>query len=265
MDTTIQDKHRRFSGLQRLYGEGATLRLEQAHVMVAGIGGVGSWTAEALARSGVGELTLVDLDHIAESNVNRQIHALTDTLGQAKIQAMADRIGGINPDCRVNVVDDFIGPENADALLQARPVSVLVDATDQVPAKIAMVLACQRHNVSLVMCGGAGGKLDALTLKAGDLSMAHNDALLARIRQQLRKQHGFPKGSDRNGKALRKPPVLRVFTLWFDQPAILPQAWSGAEGDTLQGLSCAGYGSAVTVTAAMGMAAAGEAIRRILA
>ncbi len=265
MDTTINDKQRRFSGLQRLYGEGATLRLEQAHVIVAGIGGVGSWTAEALARSGVGELTLVDLDHIAESNVNRQIHALTDTLGQAKIQAMAERIAGINPDCRVNLVDDFVGADNIDALLQARPVKVLVDATDQVPAKIAMVLAGQRLNVPVVMCGGAGGKLDALTLTAGDLSLAHNDALLARIRQQLRKHHGFPKGSDRNGKALRKAPVMRVFALWFDQPAILPQAWvDQAEGNALQGLSCAGYGSAVTVTAAMGMAAAGEAIRRIL-
>ncbi len=266
MDTTINDKQRRFSGLQRLYGEGATLRLEQAHVMVAGIGGVGSWTAEALARTGVGELTLVDLDHIAESNVNRQIHALTDTLGQAKIAAMADRIAGINPDCRVNLVDDFVEPGNIDALLQARPVNVLVDATDQVPAKIAMALATQRTTISFVMCGGAGGKLDALTLKAGDLSIVRHDALLGRIRQQLRKHHGYPKGSDRNGKALRKPPAMRVFALWFDQPAILPDAWGKTEeAGTLQGLSCAGYGSAVTVTAAMGMAAAGEAVRRILA
>lgn len=153
MDTTINDKQRRFSGLQRLYGDGATVRLEQAHVMVAGIGGVGSWTAEALARSGVGELTLIDLDHIAESNVNRQIHALSATLGQAKIQAMADRIAGINPDCRVNLVDDFLGPDNVDALLQARPVSVLVDATDQVAAKIAMVLASQREQIPFIMCG----------------------------------------------------------------------------------------------------------------
>lgn len=266
MDTTINDKQRRFSGLQRLYGEGATLRLEQAHVMIAGIGGVGSWTAEALARSGVGALTLVDLDHIAESNVNRQIHALTDTLGQAKIQAMADRIAGINPDCRVHLVDDFVEPDNVEALLQARPVTVLVDATDQVPAKIAMTLACHRHAISFVMCGGAGGKLDALTLKAGDLSMARNDALLGRIRQQLRKHHGYPKGSDRHGKALRKPPSMRVFALWFDQPAVLPGAWASTEEPgSLQGLSCAGYGSSVTVTAAMGMAAAGEAIRRILA
>lgn len=266
MGTTINDKQRRFSGLQRLYGPGATLRLEQAHVMVVGIGGVGSWTAEALVRSGVGELTLVDLDHIAESNVNRQIHALTDTLGQSKIQAMADRIAGINPDCRVHLVDDFLGPKNVEALLQARSVSVLVDATDQVPAKLAMVLASHRHAISFVMCGGAGGKLDALTLRAGDLSLAHNDALLARIRQQLRKQHGYPKGADRHGKALRKAPAMRIFALWFDQPAILPQAWTEQEeAGALQGLSCAGYGSAVTVTAAMGMAAAGEAIRRILA
>ncbi|MGO3124806.1 MAG: tRNA threonylcarbamoyladenosine dehydratase [Advenella sp.] len=266
MDTTINDKQRRFSGLQRLYGDGATARLEQAHVMVAGIGGVGSWTAEALARSGVGELTLIDLDHIAESNVNRQIHALSATFGQAKIQAMADRIAGINPDCRVNLVDDFLGPDNVDTLLQARPVSVLVDATDQVAAKIAMVLASQREQISFIMCGGAGGKLDALTLTAGDLSAARNDALLGRIRQQLRKHHGFAKGSDRHGKALRKAPAMRVFALWFDQPAILPQAWGApAESGGPQGLSCAGYGSAVTVTAAMGMAAAGEAIRRILA
>lgn len=268
MDTTIHDKQRRFSGLQRLYGEAATQGLARAHVMVAGIGGVGSWTVEALARSGVGELTLIDLDHVAESNINRQIHALTATLGQAKAQAMAERIAGINPDCRVHVVDDFVGPDNIDALLDARAVNALIDATDQAAAKIAMTLAARTRAMPFLMCGGAGGKLDALTLARGDLSQARNDALLARIRQLLRKQHGYPKGADRHGKALRKAPAMHVPCLWFDQPALLPSAWTqDASTDTAapQGLSCAGYGSAVTVTAAMGMAAAAWAIQEIVA
>jgi tRNA A37 threonylcarbamoyladenosine dehydratase len=260
-ETNDLDYERRFGGLERLYGPDSLAVLRSAHVMVAGIGGVGSWCAEALARSGVGALTLIDMDHVAESNINRQAHALDSTLGQAKVQAMADRLRDINPSCRVDVVDDFVDPGNIDALLAANP-AVLIDCTDQAQAKIAMVLACRQRKIPLVLCGGAGGKTDPLSLRAGDISMATNDALLAKLRNTLRRLHGYPKAADKAGKALKRIPRMHVRSLWFDQAAILPKAWT--DTTALQGLSCAGYGSVVTITAVMGMAAANQATHRLL-
>ncbi|SAI65761.1 adenylyltransferase [Bordetella ansorpii] len=270
------DAERRFGGLARLYGPGAPARLYGAHVAVVGLGGVGSWTAEALARCGVGALTLIDLDHIAESNVNRQIHALTPTLGQSKIEAMAARIRDINPGCVVTCVDEFVDPDNVGQLLAGR-YAAIVDCTDQAAAKIAMILHARERGVPLLLCGGAGGKTDPLSLRAGDLSDAANDALLSKLRNKLRREHGFPRASDAQGRALKRVPRMGVRALWFDQAAMLPQAWAqaaemdddmGAQGLAAaapQGLSCAGYGSVVMVTAAMGMAAANEAVRLALA
>lgn len=265
------DLDRRFGALSRLYGPEAPSRIRNAHVAVAGLGGVGSWTVEALARCGVGALTLIDLDHIAESNVNRQIHALSSTLGQSKVEAMAERVMAINPECRITRVDDFVSPENVGEVLPG-PYTVIIDCTDQAAAKIAMILHARALGVPMLLCGGAGGKTDPLALRAGDLSGAVNDALLSKLRNKLRREHGFPRASDKNGKALKRVPKMGVHALWFDQPAILPDAWTrpregeddmGASGLNLapQGLSCAGYGSVVTVTAAMGMAAANEALR----
>ncbi|MVW70085.1 ThiF family adenylyltransferase [Bordetella sp. 15P40C-2] len=268
------DLERRFGGLARLYGPEAPTRLRQAHVAVAGLGGVGSWAVEALARCGVGALTLIDLDNIAESNINRQIHALSSTIGQAKVDALAARIREINPTCAVTRVEDFVEPGNTRQILAER-YSVLADCTDQAAAKIAMVLHAREQRMPMLLCGGAGGKTDPLALRAGDLSQATNDALLAKLRNQLRRQHGFPRASDARGKALKRVPRMGVRALWFDQPAILPAAWTraaeiaddlGAAGQTPapQGLSCAGYGSVVTVTAVMGMAVANEVLRIVL-
>lgn len=268
------DTERRFGGLARLYGPDAPARLREAHVAVAGLGGVGSWAAEALARCGVGALTLIDLDHIAESNINRQVHALTPTLGQSKVDAMAERIMAINPECVLTRVDDFVEPGNVGEVLPGY-YTALADCTDQAAAKIAMVLHARQRGIPLLLCGGAGGKTDPLALRAGDLSQAQNDALLAKLRNILRRQHGFPKASDARGKPLKRVPRMGVRALWFDQPAILPAAWARAAeaGDDLgaaaqaaapQGLSCAGYGSVVMVTAAMGMAVANEAVRLAL-
>ncbi|PND30719.1 tRNA threonylcarbamoyladenosine dehydratase [Achromobacter sp. HZ01] len=268
------DLARRFGSLSRLYGPEAPARLQNSHVAVAGLGGVGSWTVEALARCGVGALTLIDLDHIAESNVNRQIHALTSTLGQSKVEAMAERVLAINPECRITRVDDFVSPDNVADVLPG-PYSVIVDCTDQAAAKIAMILHARALGVPMLLCGGAGGKTDPLALRAGDLSAAVNDALLAKLRNKLRREHGFARASDRHGRALKRVPKMGIHALWFDQPAILPDAWTrptegeddmGAAGQAPapQGLSCAGYGSVVTVTAAMGMAAANEALRLAL-
>ena len=279
------DYERRFGGLQRLFGPEATGRLAAAHVMVAGIGGVGTWCAEALARSGVGTITLVDLDHVSESNVNRQLHALTDTIGQSKVVAMAQRVAGINPDCVVHAVDDFVTSDNIASLLEGAP-DVVIDCTDQVAAKIAMILEGRLRNIPVLVCGGAGGKTDPLTLQAGDLSRATHDALLSRLRNVLRRQHGYPKASQAAGKPAARVPRMGVWALWLQQPVILPGHWGLAAGtapdrDTqgddadapdnitdgaasLQGLSCAGYGSVVTVTATMGMAAANRALAVIV-
>ena len=274
-DTLEADAVRRFGGLDRLYGDGARETLAGLRVVVAGIGGVGAWCAEALARSGVGALTLVDLDHVAESNINRQVHALGSTLGQAKITAMADRIRDINPGCRVECVDDFIGPDNVEAILSG-PAGVLLDCTDQVVAKIAMILHARAAGWPVLVCGGAGGKTDPLALRAGDLSGVTHDALLGRVRQELRQRHGYPKGGAAGGKPRRRVPRMGVHCLWFDQTVVLPSAWTrpaapdgaspaGTPAAAPQGLSCAGYGSAVAITATMGMAAADWAIRHGLA
>lgn len=283
------DTQRRFGGLTRLFGPRAYDALRHAHVGVVGIGGVGSWAAEALARHGVGALTLIDLDHIAESNINRQVHALSDTLGQSKVEAMASRIQGINPACRVTLVDDFLTPENVSHVLPGN-LDIVIDCTDQMRAKVAMVLQARARHQPLIVCGGAGGKTDLLSLRAGDLSEATHDALLARLRNVLRKQHGYARASNEAGKPRKRVPKMGVRVLWLDQPTILPEAWLTSpskhvsQNDRqldnqvdsertqdidqaspgLQGLSCAGYGSSVTVTASMGLAAAAEAVSKII-
>lgn len=276
------DSQRRFGGLERLYGPAALRRLTGAHVVVAGIGGVGSWCVEALARSGVGALSLIDLDHIAESNVNRQLHALSETIGQAKVVAMAQRVRGINPACRVQMIDDFVGPDNVAEILPA-DAAVVIDCTDQAQAKIAMIIEARRRQIPIIICGGAGGKTNPLSLRAGDLAMAVNDALLSKLRNTLRRQHGYPKASDQAGKLRKRVPKMKLRALWFDQPAVLPSLWTEAQATvppirpelgqialqapdaaSLQGLSCAGYGSAVSITASMGMVAANEALQWIL-
>lgn len=268
-DYGFVDAERRFGGLDRLYGAGAAARLRDGHVVVAGIGGVGSWCAEALARCGVGRLTLIDLDHVAESNINRQIHALGSTLGQSKVVAMAQRIADIHPDCVVDCVDDFVAPENVQGIVPVEA-GMVVDCTDQAAAKVALILEARRRQQALLVCGGAGGKTSPLALRSGDLSLAVNDALLSRLRNTLRRQHGFPRAADAAGKVRKRVPRMAVRALWFDQPAILPAAWSSplaqTEGQAAapQGLSCAGYGSVVMVTASMGLAAADEAVHWLL-
>ncbi|MDO5667503.1 MAG: tRNA threonylcarbamoyladenosine dehydratase [Alcaligenaceae bacterium] len=262
------DLERRFGGLKRLYGDQALHIIAAKAVMVVGIGGVGSWAAEALARSGIGRLVLVDLDVVSESNINRQIHALSSTLGKSKVEAMAERLYEINPHLQLELIDDFIDPSNAHAVIEAAAVDVVLDCADQVQAKIAMTLVCKELGVHLIMCGGAGGKRNSLALNFTDLSRTRNDALLAKIRQQLRKQYGFAKGSDAQGRALKKVPSMGVPCLWIDEPALMPWSEPADDGATQrgpQGLACAGYGSCVTVTAAMGLAAVNQVLKHFYA
>jgi len=241
----LGDEDRRFGGLQRLYGVQVAQRLRQAHVVVVGIGGVGSWAAEALARSGVARLTLIDMDHIAESNINRQIHALTSTLGQSKIEAMRERIAHIHPSCQIDLVDDFVSPENWPALLPTMPDAV-IDACDQLKAKQAMTLWALREKVSFVCVGAAGGKRLAHKVDVDDLSNVTHDPLLAQLRYRLRKHHGAP----RDGKRMHVRCV-------FSREAVAgPDPSCALQGDG--SLNCHGYGSLVGVTATFGMCAATE-------
>lgn len=245
MSQLLGDEDRRFGGLQRLYGVEVAQRLRQAHVVVVGIGGVGSWAAEALARSGVARLTLIDMDHIAESNINRQIHALTSTLGQAKIEAMRARIAQIHPGCQVDVVDDFVSTENWPSLLPTMPDAV-IDACDQLKAKQAMTLWALREKVPFVCVGAAGGKRLAHKVDVDDLSSVTHDPLLAQLRYRLRKHHGAP----RDGKRMHVRCV-------FSREAVAgPDPSCALQGDGT--LNCHGYGSLVGVTATFGMCAATE-------
>ncbi len=247
------DFQRRFGGLARLYGVGGAAAIAGAHVAVVGIGGVGSWAAEALARSGVGQLTLIDLDHVAESNVNRQVHALTPTLGQAKVQAMAERIALVNPQCRVHGVEEFVDPANWPGILPAG-VHAAIDACDQMDAKLAMAQWALRTRLPLVAVGAAGGKRHGHLVDVDDLAQATHDPLLARLRYRLRREHGAPQGGKRMG-------LTCVFSR---EPVAAPHA-SCEVASSDGSLNCQGYGSSVAVTATFGLCAAGWLLDRIAA
>lgn len=245
----LADFERRFGGLRRLYGVTGAQRIFDAHVMVVGIGGVGSWSAEALARSGVGRITLVDMDHIAESNVNRQVHAVDATLGQAKVLAMRERMLSIHPDARVAVVDAFVDADNwtrivADAVAQQGPLSAVIDACDQMSAKTTMAAWALASRARLVSVGAAGGKRLAHRVEVDDLASCTHDPLLAQLRYRLRKHHRAP----RDGRI--------GLTCVFSREAVAPPDPSCAvDGDG--SLNCHGYGSSVGVTATFGLCAAG--------
>lgn len=244
------DAARRFGGLDRLYGVTGAQRIRAAHVAVVGVGGVGSWAVEALARSGVGRLTLIDLDHVAESNVNRQIHALDATLGQAKVLAMRDRIAQINPACQVQCIEEFVEPSNWPALLPAG-VNAVIDACDQVRAKTAMAAWALRERIVFITAGAAGGKRLAHEVDIEDLGQVTHDPLLAQLRYRLRREHGA-------AKVGRKMGVACVFSREAVQG---PDASCAVDGDG--SLNCSGYGSLVSVTATFGQCAAGWVMNEI--
>ncbi len=230
-----------------MYGEQGLLRLQAAHVIVVGIGGVGSWAAEAVARSGVGELTLIDMDHISESNINRQLPALGSTVGASKIEVMKLRLLDINPALKINLVDDWITSENVQALLS--PVAnVLIDAIDQPRAKAAMIAWARQHKVPVFVCGAAGGRRSATQFLYTDIALTKGDALIASVRGRLRRDYGFSRVLG------EKFGVIAVHS------AEIPVAIVSTDG----GLNCGGYGSSVMVTASMGFAAANAAIEKIL-
>ena len=244
------DAVRRFGGLERLYGVTGAAAVRQSHVVVVGVGGVGSWAAEALARSGVSQLTLIDLDHVAESNINRQIHALNTTVGQAKVVAMQERIALINPACKVHGIEEFVDTNNWPGLLTQQPDAV-IDACDQVRAKTAMAAWAMKQKVLFVSVGAAGGKRLAHKVDIDDLSRTTHDPLLAQLRYRLRREHG----AACDGK------TMGVACVYSKESVAPPDASCAVEGDG--SLNCHGYGSVVSVTATFGQCAAGWVIDQI--
>jgi tRNA A37 threonylcarbamoyladenosine dehydratase len=240
---------RRFGGVGRIYGAAGLMRLQAARVAVLGVGGVGSWVVEGLARSAVGSLTLIDLDHVAESNLNRQIQALGATLGQSKVEALAIRIADINPRCRVTLVEEFVDADNVNSLLPEGAFDYVVDAMDDKRAKVAVAVHARSINLPLVMVGSAGGQRDATRVQLADLSRTEHDPLLARVRKQLRIDHGF----SRNLKTR-----FGITAVFSDEPVTLAEGSDGAGG-----LNCAGYGSSVAVTAVFGFVAAGAVLNAL--
>ncbi|MCC5805887.1 MAG: tRNA threonylcarbamoyladenosine dehydratase [Opitutales bacterium] len=251
---------RRFLGVARLYGEAGAARLAAARAAVIGLGGVGSWAAEALARTGIGSLTLVDLDDICESNINRQIHALDDTVGRTKTGVMRERIAAISPDCAVDSHEAFFTRTNGAAFLD-EGFDAIVDAIDSVPHKAFLVAECRRRNIPLVCAGGAGGKRRPEDVRVEDLGRAYNDPLLARLRKILRREYGFPKAERAR---------FRVACVFSPELPVDPrQAASGCAPGPADGsmkLDCAtGYGAAAFVTGTFGFLAAGWVANRLAA
>ncbi|OTG96872.1 tRNA threonylcarbamoyladenosine dehydratase [Acinetobacter sp. ANC 4654] len=240
---------RRFAGVEKIYGEDAFRQYEQSHVMVIGIGGVGSWAVEALARTGIAELTLIDMDVIAASNINRQLPAMSSTLGREKIEVMAERCYAINPRIKINVVDDYLTPENVKELLANTP-DVVLDCIDDVKAKLALMLHCRFNKIPLIVSGGAGGKLDPLKIRVADLSKTEQDPMLAKLRSQLRAKGICKKSKEKFG-------ITCVYSI--DNP------FSSAEVCPSAGLRCGGYGSAVVVTSSFAMVAVSEVLKKLAA
>jgi tRNA threonylcarbamoyladenosine dehydratase len=246
------DLERRFGGLRRLYGDAAYARLRTARIAVVGVGGVGSWCAEALARSGVAALTLIDLDHVAESNINRQVQAVGATLGQAKVLALRERVADIHPGCAVTAIEEFVEPHNWPQLLP-HPVDVVIDACDQGLTKAALAAWGLQPENHVVIVGAAGGKRQPHGVQVADLSLATHDPLLAALRQRLRKLHGAPSSG------------LFGVQCVFSREAVAPPQGAACATQAADGsLNCHGYGSSVVVTATFGMTAASVALELLL-
>jgi len=256
---SLPDPERRFGGLRRLHGAGGYASLRAARIAVVGVGGVGSWTAEALARSGVAALVLIDLDHIAESNINRQVHALDNTVGQAKVLALRERIALIHPGCAVQCVEDFVDEANVAKLLRAEALDGVIDCCDQVRAKAAIAAWGTQQGVPVVSVGAAGGKCRPQDVEVSDLALVTHDPLLASLRQRLRQRHG----GARKGKMGVTCVFSREAVRPPQDPCDVPDAGSANPSPTDGTLNCAGYGSSVMVTATFGMVAAAEMVAKL--
>ena len=234
MAANSPDFKRRFGGIIRLYGSKKFKKFQSSHVCIVGIGGVGSWVAESMARNGLGQITLIDMDHISESNINRQIHALDSSLGQSKVEAMKLRMLDINPNCKINCQDFFLEEDNISDLISKR-FDFVIDAIDQTKIKILLAEHCLDHSIPFIMTGGAGGKVNPELIKIDELAKTFGDPLLSKIRQYFNKKNKLTKTK------------IKIPTVFSSEVAIKPERTNLKESP--QGLSCEGYGSSVNVTA----------------
>ncbi|MDF7670553.1 tRNA cyclic N6-threonylcarbamoyladenosine(37) synthase TcdA [Orbaceae bacterium ESL0721] len=253
----------RFSGIARLYGEPALINFSKAHICVIGIGGVGSWVAESLARSGIGNITLIDMDDVCVTNVNRQIHALKSTIGQAKTAVMAERIVQINPECKVTIIDDFINPDNVNDYLGTKTsprYDYIIDAIDSVNDKAALLAHCRRQKLKVITIGGAGGKKDPTQIKIADLAKTIQDPLVSKLREKLK--HNYKLNKDSKGK-YSIPCVYSTEQLTYPaENGAICMAKKGAVGAKKMGCEF-GFGAITTVTATFGFVAVSYVLNRI--
>ncbi len=249
----------RFGGTARLYSQSSLEILSTSHVCVIGIGGVGSWSAEALARSGVGRITLIDLDDVCLTNTNRQIHALTETVGEPKVTIMAQRIRQINPDCQVDAIEDFVTAENVRDCI-SNTFDAVIEATDSIRAKAAIIYCCKRSKIPVVTVGGAGGQIDPGQITKGDLARTIQDPLAAKLRNELRRNYGFSKNTARR---FGVECIYSTEQLRYPQPdGSVCFNKSAMENGTR--LDCAGgFGASVMVTATFGMMAAASVVNKL--
>ena len=247
-------------GVERVYGRQALNQFQQLHVAVAGLGGVGSWAVEALARTGIGKLTLIDLDDICVTNINRQLPATFDSVGELKTEVLAARVKAINPQCEVRVIDDFLLAENFDDYLTS--VDAVLDAIDSVKTKAALVAWCKRRKIRLVCCGGAGGQIDPSQIRSADLAKAKQDPLLAKVRSDLRRNYGFSKNPKRkwgidciySEEQLRYP----IISGEHEGEVTLQKPGSGS----MQMNCSSGFGASMVVTCTFAMHAVALLLRR---
>ena len=248
----------RFGGIRRLCGASAFAHFRHAHVAVIGVGGVGSWSAEALARSGIGEMTLIDLDDVCVSNVNRQLHALDGQIGRPKVEVLAERCQLIAPQMKIHAISAFVTPDNLAELIHD-DLDHVIDAIDSVPAKTALIAWCKRRKLGLTVTGGAGGQLDPTRIQIGDLARTEQDPLLARVRSLLRRDYNFSRNLKRR---------FDVECVYSDEQLTYPGAdgevCATKPGDSATRLDCAGgFGAATFVTGSFGFTAAARALARI--
>ncbi|MEK7952066.1 tRNA threonylcarbamoyladenosine dehydratase [Luteolibacter soli] len=253
----------RFSGIGRLYGVAGLEKFRRAHVAVVGIGGVGCWAAECLARSGIGKLTLIDADDLCVTNTNRQIHALDGTYGKPKVGVMAHRLRAIQPEIEVIERHEFLSDRNVDEFLDGG-FDAVIDAIDAVRAKCVLLAKCRERHVPVIACGGAGGRRDPSQIRVTDLARTRDDALLMSVRKRLRDEHGFPKA--RAGEKIRK---FKIEAVYSEEPPLFPTCDGGVSHERPEdlpgGLRCdAGYGTATHITAVFGMIAAGRVLEMLL-
>ncbi|MCC5851856.1 MAG: tRNA cyclic N6-threonylcarbamoyladenosine(37) synthase TcdA [Alkalimonas sp.] len=254
----IRDEER-FAGIARLYGRAALAHFQQAHVAVVGIGGVGSWAAEALVRSGIGRITLIDLDDICVSNTNRQLHTNSATIGRDKVEVMAERLQAIWPDCQVHAVSDFVSKDNLTELIPSE-LSYVVDAIDSVAAKVALIAHCKRHKIPVITTGGAGGQIDPTQIQIADLTQTTHDPLLAKVRNTLRRDYQYSRNPKRR---FGIDCVYSTEQLKYPKPdGTVCQQKQSSNGPMR--LDCSGgFGAVTVVTASFGMAAVARLLQKL--